>query len=122
MIRGNKRPVPAKADKALQLDFRASIHNRFDVEVRDAATGELRQRARGFNVICDALWDKLFYTSSGKWLPRRYFNYVLYGSGSGTPSASDTALFNKIAALSVSCMFLYSSEATMASPSARAHS
>lgn len=102
MIRGNKRPVQAKADKALSLDFRASIHNRFDVEVLDAATGELKQKARGFNVICDALWDRLLYTSDGRWLPRRYFNYVLYGSGSGTPSASDAALFNKIGALSVS--------------------
>jgi len=101
MIRGNKRSVPAKADRALQLDFRASIHNRFDVEVLDAATGELKQRARGFNVICDALWDRLFYSSGGLWLPQNYFNYVLYGSGSGTPDATDTTLFNKLGAIQI---------------------
>ena len=99
MIRGNKRPVPTKTDRAMQLDLRASIHNRFDVEVLDAATGELRQRVRGFNVICDALWDQLLYVSGSDWSPRRYFAYVLYGGGSGTPSTSDTELFEKIAAI-----------------------
>lgn len=101
MIRGNKRPVPAKIGSALSLDFRASIHNRFDIEVIDAASGEVKQRARGFNVICDALWDRLFYVSNSLWCPKSYFNYVLYGEGSGTPSASDTELFSKIGAIAV---------------------
>ena len=98
MIRGTKRPVRPTAAQTLEL--RASIHNRFDIEVRDAATGELKQRARGFNVICDALWDQLLYVNSySYWNPGRYFAYVLYGGGSGTPSASDTELFEKIAAI-----------------------
>ncbi len=103
MIRGNKRPVPAKANRAMQLDLRASIHNRFDVEVRDAATGELRQKAVGYNVICNALWDRIFNSASnGDWYPQDYFSYVLYGSGSGTPDAADTTLFSQLGAISVS--------------------
>lgn len=90
MIRGTKRPLEKK------LDLRASIHNRFDVEVRDAITGELKQQARGYNVICDTLWDRLFNMSGTTWRPQNYFVYVVYGSGSGTPSASDTALFAQL--------------------------
>lgn len=92
MVRGTKRPVPEK-----KLDLRVGLHNRFDIEVRDAATGELKQRARAFNVICDKLWDWLLYTSSdSKWVVVPFSKYILYGSGSGTPAASDTALFNQI--------------------------
>lgn len=96
MIRGTKRPLEKK------LDLRASIHNRFDVEVIDAFTGKVKQKARAFNVICDALWTRLFHTSSSAWYPQAYFSYILFGSGSGTPSASDTALFTRLGAKSVS--------------------
>lgn len=96
MIRGTKRPVPRQT-----LDLRASIHNRFDVEVIDAFTGEVKQRARAFNLICDALWTRLLHTSSGgAWSPQTYFNYILFGSGEGTPSASDVALFALLGAKS----------------------
>ena len=97
MILGTKRPVPQK-----QLDLRASIHNRFDLEVYDAATGDLKRRARAFNVICDAFWSRLFDTSSTYWHPCTRAGYILYGGGSGTPAASDTALFNRIGAISLS--------------------
>jgi len=100
MIRGNKRPVPQT--QPLKLDFRASIHNRFDVEVIDAATGELKQKAQAFNVICNTFWDRLFHTESNAWKPQQRFAYVLYGKGSGTPAATDTGLFNRIGALSAS--------------------
>ena len=91
MIRGNKRemgntvPVRAAAD--------AGIHNRFDIEVRDGKTGELKQQAQALNVICNALWTRLF-------APANYFNYIVYGSGSGTPAATDTELFTKIGGVS----------------------
>ena len=97
MIRGTKRPVVKKQT----IDLRASIHNRFDLEVIDAATGELKRKACAFNVICDAFWDKLFYVNNGTWTPQSAFNYILYGKGSGTPATTDTTLFSKIGALSV---------------------
>lgn len=74
----------------VNLDFNAKIHNRFDIEVCDAKTGKLKQKAQAFNVICNALWTRLFSGNT-------YFNYIIYGSGTGTPAATDTALFNKIA-------------------------
>lgn len=88
---GTKRPMRPSA--AQKLALRASIHNRFDVEVIDAQTGEVKQRARGFNVICNTLWDRLFYTSSTGFT-QNYLNYVLLGSGSGTPAVTDTTLFS----------------------------
>lgn len=94
MKTGTRRPLRPTAKQT--LDLRASIHNRFDVEVRDAVTGELKQQARGYNVICDKLWDRLFNASGTTWSPQKYFSYVVYGSGSGTPSASDTALFSQL--------------------------
>ena len=76
--------------KPLNYDIRASIHNRFDVEVVDPSTGAVKQKAVGHNVICDNLWTRLFTS------PYDYFNYIFYGGGSGTPSSSDTSLFSHI--------------------------
>lgn len=97
MIRGTKRPVPET------LDLRAAIHNRFDVEVIDAATGDVKQRACAFNVICDAYWSRLFSSSADgtTWNPKTITTYILYGRGTGTPAASDTALFDRIAGVSI---------------------
>lgn len=88
-IRGQTRPLPVAARVSPQkigTKLNASIHNRFDVEVVDAGTGMVRQRAQAENVICSQLWST-YYTSSA------WFAYVHYGNGSGTPSSSDTSLF-----------------------------
>lgn len=62
-----------------------NIHNRFDIEVIDAKSGEIKQRAQAENIILDALWTRLF-------TPASYFNYIHYGTGNGTPTASRTSL------------------------------
>lgn len=89
-IRGQTRPLPIKAGlietKKINADINASIHNRFDVEVVEAQTGKIKQRAHGENVICSQLWTRLF-------TPATYFGYIHYGTGSGTPAVADTSLF-----------------------------
>lgn len=90
MIRGKSRPVRQ------EIGLEASIHNRFDIEVRDSRTGEIRQRAQAFNIICDALWTRMLGGNNAPW-----FAYILYGKGSGTPAAEDTELFSKLGAVSV---------------------
>ena len=89
-IRGQTRPLPIKVGlletQKLNANINASIHNRFDVEVIDTKTGKVRQRAHGENVICSQLWTRLF-------APNTYFNYIHYGTGSGTPATADTSLF-----------------------------
>ena len=94
MIRGTKRPMEKKSP-AVNTDLRASIHNRFDLELVDAQTGEVKNKAVGYNVICNRLWSKLLSTS---WA---YFQYIHYGSGSGTPSESDTSLFSFVGAKAI---------------------
>lgn len=79
----------------MELKEKIGIHNRFDIEVIDAKTGKVKQTARGYNIICDQLWSCLLNRSLG----RRFFGAIFYGSGSGTPSASDTSLFNHVAAV-----------------------
>lgn len=74
----------------MDINNRVGIHNRFDIEVIDAKTGEVKQKARAFNVICNALWSRLLTLDGGA----GYFNCIHYGSGSGTPAATDTSLFH----------------------------
>lgn len=81
MIRGSKRSLGGDTKTIM-----SQIHNRFDIEVIDAKTGEVKQRAKAENVICDQVWS--YYTSS-------WSTYIAYGSGSGTPSSSDTELFKR---------------------------
>lgn len=90
MIRGSNRVISNRPPVA---SF--GIHNRFDIEVIDAKTGVLTQEAKAYNVICNQLWTRLFAQT-------QYFAAIHYGSGEGTPSASDTALFNSVGYLSAS--------------------
>lgn len=95
MIRGQTRPMPVAAGdidttSEIKAKFNASIHNRFDIEVVDAKTGEIKQRAQAENVVCAGYWQFLFGAR------KEYIGQIAYGSGTGTPSAADTALFNKL--------------------------
>lgn len=75
-----------------------NIHNRFDIEVFDTKTGKIRQRAQGHNVILQALWDILCFNG---WVSETtgaydgFHSAIFYGSGSGTPAATDTDLFTR---------------------------
>lgn len=86
-IRGATRTLTP----TVKADLNASIHNRFDVEVIDAKTGKIKQKAYAENVILNKRWSS--------YLNGRWFRYIHYGSGSGTPSASDTQLFNFVDAV-----------------------
>lgn len=75
-----------------------AFHNRFDITLTDAESGTVRCRARAFNVVCDALWTRLFCTGTDDALGGDYFRYIVYGSGSGTPYSFDTRLFARAGA------------------------
>jgi hypothetical protein len=80
-------PEQVQKDIKAYATIKLSIHNRFDVEVIDAATGRTKKRAYAENVICNQLWSRIF--AQNPWNA-----YIHYGSGTGTPSESDTSLFN----------------------------
>ena len=86
MVRGKTRSI---SRPSLNCDIQTKIHNRFDVEVIDTRTGKVRQSCHGHNVICNQLWTNWFMKS--KWN-----DYIHYGSGDGTPTSSDTKLFNRV--------------------------
>jgi hypothetical protein len=89
MVRGRKRPIPK-----IQKEAKFSIHNRFDVEIIDSITGEIKQKAFAENIVLNSLWTRLF-------APNTYFNYIHYGTGTGTLLASRTSLFTFLGAKSV---------------------
>lgn len=71
----------------MQAEIGAAIHNRFDVEVRDARTGELKQSAHALNIVLNQMWTRLCNGTS-------YFGNIHFGTGSGTLSAARTTLFS----------------------------
>jgi len=85
MVRGRKQPL--KKAPVHNTELKCSIHNRFDIEVVDARTGEIRQRAFAENIILNSLWTRMFS-------PNSYFGYIHYGTGTGTLSVTRTSLFS----------------------------
>jgi len=68
-------------------DIGFKLHNRFDIEVIDSRTGKVKQKAQAENVILNQWWSQLEAGHAP--------NYALaFGSGSGTPAVTDTALFH----------------------------
>lgn len=99
-IRGQTRPVPVPVaagvtPQIIDVELNASIHNRFDIEVVNSQTGEVRQRAQAENIICNQMWNTYLFSYA-------WFKYIHVGSGTGTPSVTDSSLFKFLSGLSVS--------------------
>ena len=102
-IKGMTRPLPVAADivpeaQCFNAKLSAAIHNRFDVEIIDSTTGEVRQRAQAENVICAGFWNQV--CKAGGYDP--VTQYIQVGTGLGTPAASDTSLFKYAAGYTLS--------------------
>ena len=65
------------------------IHNRFDIEVRDKETGELKQKGQAENIVLDRMYTRLCNFST-------YFVNIFFGSGRGTLSPTRTTLFTSL--------------------------
>ena len=66
------------------------LHNEFQFQLV-GADGKVKQEGKAQNVVVNRYYNEL--PSS---LPN-FFQEILLGTGTGTPSASDTGLFNRIA-------------------------
>lgn len=75
--------------------IKCNIHNKFDIEVIDGKTGEIKEKAEAYNMVLDNLWHYIIETTTA------FGNAIQYGSGTGTISASDTSLFNRVNGISV---------------------
>lgn len=72
--------------------LRPVVHNRFDIEVADARTGEIKQRVTSYNIILDQYFSRLISRSSK-------IGYIHLGTGEGTPAVSRTSLFTFLGAM-----------------------
>lgn len=75
----------------MKINIPVKLHNRFDFEVRDSKTGELKQRAYAENVILDSYWTRIF-------TPNPANTHIHVGTGSGSLDPARTSLFTFLAA------------------------
>ncbi|WP_350342339.1 hypothetical protein PRVXT_001567 [Proteinivorax tanatarense] len=68
---------------------KANIHNRFDIEVRDAKTNKLKIKGQAENIILNRMYSRLVEFES-------YFDNIVFGRGTGTPEPTRTSLFDRI--------------------------
>ena len=73
----------------MDIKIGSKIHNRFDIEVRDKDTGELKQKGQAENIILDRMYTRLCNFNS-------YFSYIHFGQGTGTLDPSRELLFDEL--------------------------
>ena len=104
-MRGKERNFKMEAVNSSPA-INVSIHNKFEIEVIDANTGEKKASAKAYNCVCNQLWYQLLNTFKGsvhaggyntKYTnyngADNYFNYLHFGEGTGEPAPEDTQLF-----------------------------
>lgn len=78
----------------MKIQLPTSVHNRFDIEVKDITTGEIVQRGYAENIVLNNYFTSnyvLSYQSNGA----QYFGRSIHvGVGTGTMDATRTTLFN----------------------------
>ena len=73
----------------MKIKSKVGLHNEFDFEVRDIRTGIIRQRAKAYNILLNAIYGKLCGRSN-------FNNRIVFGRGTGTLSPTRTGLFSEI--------------------------
>lgn len=73
----------------MNIKGNAILHNRFDIIVSNIKTGEIVQRGQAENIVLDRMYTRLCNFQT-------YFTYIVFGTGTGTPTASRTTLFSKL--------------------------
>ncbi len=70
----------------MNLEQTLKIHNKFDIRVLDAKSGEIKHEQTAYNIVLDKMYERLL-----DWMP--FFQGIAFGTGSGVPATSDTTLF-----------------------------
>lgn len=73
----------------IELKAPMSIKNEYVLELYDK-DGKLKDKAYAYNLVTNVFWH---YAFTSAWSP---FNYIQIGTGTGTPSVTDTNLFKKL--------------------------
>jgi len=77
----------------MEFKQKAVIHNRFDIEVRDAKTNELKRTAVAYNIILNR-WFHYFTKTGGVSYYADPLRAIGVGKGTGTPDVTRTDLFS----------------------------
>lgn len=77
----------------IELKAPLSIKNEYVLELYDK-DGKLKDKAYAYNLVTDLFWA---YAFTASWSP---FNNIQIGTGTGTPSVTDTNLFKKLQGVS----------------------
>lgn len=80
----------------IELKAPMSIKNEYVLELYDK-DGKLKDKAYAYNLVTDLFWATAFNLDNG-WEP---FSWLYIGTGTGTPSTSDTKLFRSLVGLAV---------------------
>ena len=73
----------------MNIKCNSVLHNRFDIVVSNVETGEVIQKAQAENIVLDRMYTRLCNFST-------YFVNIVFGTGTGIPTASGTTLFNRL--------------------------
>lgn len=79
----------------MDIKQKVLLHNKFDVKVVDAVTGEVKQTAVAYNVITNYYFNSRL-TGSPLSKTTNLLTYIAIGTGTGTPAITDTALFSHL--------------------------
>lgn len=78
----------------MDISSKVNIHNKFDIVVKDAKTGEQKERYETYNIVKDYCYDRILRYPSDLW------RYIAYGSGTGTPDPTTRTLLNFLGSVS----------------------
>lgn len=73
----------------MEIVHNINIRNEFLIRILDAETGKVKQEAKAYNTVTEYALKELSRGSGP-------FTMICYGSGTGTPSMTDTELFNRL--------------------------
>ena len=73
----------------MKVESKGFIHNEFDIEVKDSRTGEIKQTAKAYNMVLNAMFTRLLTKTA-------YFGYIAFGDGTGAQDKIRTSLFNAV--------------------------
>lgn len=79
----------------MELKQNVKVHNKFEITVCDAKTGKEKQKAYAYNVVLDNFFQLRLKQRSGN-VFHQAMNTIAIGTGTGTPSITDTDLFKPL--------------------------
>ena len=78
-----------------KIEQHAAIHNRFDVIVQDARTGQVKQTAVAYNIILNKWFNSVSYTG-GLYAEYTHLTQIGLGTGTGTLAVTRSDLFTAL--------------------------